>query len=168
MGKNSKNINTKGRSKWSNEQYARLTYGMLQHPNFMALGGAAVKVLMFMLTKHNGYNNGKIALSYDDMAKPLHIGKGTAYRACEDLEYYGFIKLRKMGHFYGRKACEWEITFIQSEGYEPSHDWKIAKKRLRPRPAKTKEALPTDDVLLSPEYLESRKHKIEARCLTET
>lgn len=168
MSRKSKNINQKGRSKWDGEQHLRLPYGMLRHPNFLALSGSALKVLLFMVTKHNGFNNGKIALSYDDMAEALHIGKATALRACEDLEYYGFIRLKKAGHFYGRKASEWEITFVQSEGIQPTYGWKDAKPRLRARKVKRSAKTAIDEIVESPEYLESRKKRMEARFLAET
>lgn len=168
MSRKSKNINQKGRSKWDGEQHLRLPYGMLRHPNFLALSGSALKVLLFMVTKHSGFNNGKIALSFDDMAEALHMGKATALRACEDLDYYGFIKLKKAGHFYGRKASEWEITFVQSEGMQPTHDWKEAKPRLRARKVKPASKTAIDEIVESPEYLESRRQKIEARCSAET
>ncbi len=168
MSRKSKNINQKGRSKWDGGQHLRLPYGMLRHPNFLSLSGSALKVMLFMTTKHTGFNNGKIALSYEDMAKALHISKATALRACEDLEYYGFMKLKKAGHFYGRKASEWEITFVESEGMPPSHEWKEAKPRLRARKAKPTSKTVIDEIFESPEYLESRRQKIEARFSGET
>lgn len=120
-----KNCNQTGRQKYPSEQFVKIPYGLLKHPNFRALSGSAVKVLLFMTTKHTGFNNKQIILSYDDMAKALHMSKGTAYQACQDLIYYGFIKIIKEGYFYGRKATEWEITFLLSEGYKPTETGKM-------------------------------------------
>lgn len=128
----------KGRSSGQGEQYLRLPYHMINHPNFRALGGSCVKVLLALCAKHNGYNNGRIFMSLDDMQNQLYMGKATAKRACEDLAYYGFIKLKKCGNFYGRKAHEWEITFLKSEGYNPTHEWKHEKKRLRQKKKRPK------------------------------
>lgn len=152
----SKNINAKGRSKYNNDQYLKLSYGLLRHPNFRALNGSAVKVLLELCVRHNGFNNGKIVLSSDDGAKILHMSKATLFRAFADLEYYGFIKLKKLGRFLGRKASEWEVTFLSSEGYHPSHDWKETKKRLRKRKKKTDISSSIEDIVNSPESLEHR------------
>lgn len=119
---------------------------MLKHPNFLALSGSAVKILLLMTTKHTGFNNRQIILSYDDMAEALHMSKGTAHRACQDLIYYGFIKIIKEGYFYGRQATEWEITFLFSKGYTPTNDWKNAKPRLRQRKKKPKVTTLMEDI----------------------
>ncbi len=166
MAKKRKNINAKGRSLYDGSQYLSLGYNMLSSPNFLALNPAAVKVLVEIGRRHTGFNNGHIGASYDDMAKRLHMSKATVFRACEDLEYYGFIKLRKRGQFWGRKANEWEVTFIQSEGYHPTHDWKEAKPRLRKRPARSK-IDPINEIINSPECIEQRRKKIKARYSNE-
>lgn len=136
--KRKNNVNSKGREKYSPEQFIGLSYKMIRHPNFCALNGASLKVLLALCQKHTGFNNGKIGMSYDELAVTLHMGKTTAHRACQELEYYGFIKMRKKGRFYGRKATEWEITFLKSEGYHPSHDWKEIKTRRNARPKRRK------------------------------
>tara|TARA_B100000242_G_scaffold292284_1_gene267368 strand:+ start:100 stop:372 length:273 start_codon:yes stop_codon:yes gene_type:complete len=75
------------------------------------------------------------------------MSKATVFRAYNELEYYGFIKLRKKGQFLGRLANEWEITFIQSEGYHPTHDWKEKKARLNSKKSKPEENSIMDSIL---------------------
>lgn len=139
---------------------------MLSSPNFLALKPASIKVLLEIARRHTGFNNGRIGASYDDLAKTLHMGKTTVFRACEELEYYGFIKLRKRGQFLGRKANEWEVTFLQSEGYHPEHEWKQAKPRRRKRSGRS-QIDAVSEIVNSPEFLEQRREKIEARYSNE-
>ncbi|MAS87838.1 MAG: helix-turn-helix domain-containing protein [Micavibrio sp.] len=156
-----KNINAKGRQAYSSEQFVKLKYGMIKHPNFMALKGASIKVLLYLCTKHTGFNNGKITASYDEIAKDLKMGKATALRACEELQYFGFLKLKKKGTFLGRKASDWELTFVHSEGYEPTHDWKEAKTQKRKRARKPF----VEDISDTEEFKEDHQRKIEERYL---
>ena len=162
------NINAKGRSKYNGEQHLKLTHHMMNHPNFRALKGNAVKVLLALCAKHNGFNNGRIFMSYDDMADQLYIGKTTAHRVCEELEYYGFIKMTRRSTFLGRRATEWEITFLKSEGYHPSHDWKKQKPRLRKRKKKPKAQSLEEMVFPDEEYQEDRARKTKSRYQNET
>lgn len=162
-----RNIDQKGRSLYPTAQFVGLGYEMLNHENFRALSGASVKVLLLLATKHGGFNNGRLGLSYDQMASNLNMGKSTAYKACEELQYYGFIKLRKLGQFHGRLASEWEITFIRSEGYQPTHDWKQVKPRRNRRSSRSKPPSPIEEVINSPEYADSKRRKIETRYQVE-
>lgn len=166
MARKHKNINAKGRSLYDASQYLGLGYTMLSSPNFYALKPAAIKVLLEIGRRHTGYNNGRIAASYDDLAGTLHMGKTTVFRACEELEYYGFIKLRKRGQFWGRRANEWEVTFIRSEGYHPTHEWKQIKPRRQKRPARSRSDA-ISEIANFPEFSEQRREKIEARYLNE-
>ena len=161
-------VNQKGRSSYTSDQYIKITYHMIKHPNFCALNGSAIKVLLFLCTRHNGFNNGRISMSYDEMVQFLHMGKSTAYRACEGLEYYGFVKMAKRGTFYGRKATEWEITFLKSEGYHPTNDWKEQKCRKGKKRKKALSASIADAIISENEYKKERRRKIDSRYQNET
>lgn len=102
---------------------------MLRHKNFRKLSGSSVKVLLELCSRHNGYNNRKIVCSYEELANPLGLGKATVSNALKQLKAAGFIVCTKKGYFTGRQASVWEITFLPSEGYEPTHLWKDPAQR---------------------------------------
>lgn len=168
MNRKQKKANATGRNAGPTEQHVRLSYHMLGHPNFRALNGASTKVLLALAVRHTGYNNGRIVASYDEIAQTQSMSKTTVSRACKQLEYYGFIKLRKRGHFYGRRANEWEITFVKSAGYHPTHDWKHEKpKRNRPS-SQSKPSTAVDEIINLPEYAHQRQEKIKSGYQNET
>ncbi len=105
-------------------------------------------------------------MSYEHAAQSLSMGKTTVGRALNELEYYGFIKLIKPGHFLGRKASEWEITFHEARGNLATHEWKDYKK-IKKR-AKKLSLSPVDAVLNSPELQQQRKEKLDLRFIEGT
>lgn len=118
-----------GRSAPKHPQHVRITHEIIRSKKFRNLKGNSVKVLLYLCSKHNGFNNRKIACSCDDLAKDMRMSKSTALSCLEQLEHSGFIQCIKKGYFTKRKASEWEITFLSSEGYEPTHLWKDPDQR---------------------------------------
>ncbi len=108
-----------------------LPHDMLTHKNFRKLNGSSVKVLLELCAWHSGFNNRKISCSYGQLAKPLGLGRATVKAALDELQKYEFIVCINKGYFIGRKASIWEITFLRSEGYEPTDLWKDPEQRPR-------------------------------------
>ena len=132
------NTNTKGRKKYDDTQYLRLDHKMLGSPQFRSLNGNDARILLEICLRHNGFNNGRIGAGYEDLAQKLMLGKSTIQRALKRLQKTGFIKLRKKGKFMGRIASEWEVTFLQREGYRPTNEWGQAKALKNKRKPKLK------------------------------
>jgi hypothetical protein len=120
--KRGRRVNATGRNVY--DQYAKFGYPMLQSAAWRSLSGAAIKILVELRTRFNGGNNGRLSLSWDEAARTLGIGKATVGRAFEELLKKGFVVLEEKGHWYGRKATRWRLTFIQQEGCFPTHEWK--------------------------------------------
>ena len=110
-------INAKGRSRYDDSQFLMVTHKMLQSPQFRSLNGNDVRVLLEICSRHNGYNNGRIGVGFEDLATTLMMSKSTVQRSLINLQNSKFLKLRKKGKFLGRIASEWEVTFLKSEGY---------------------------------------------------
>jgi biotin operon repressor len=106
------------------EQYAPLSYRLLQSPAWRSLSGPAAKVFLEIRSRFNGGNNGKLSLSLDQGASLLGLSKTTVRRAFQELEAKGFLRLVKRGHWYGRLASTWEITDKGRDGRPPGNDWK--------------------------------------------
>lgn len=142
--KSKNNINSTGREKYNPSQFVQLSYGMLKHPNFLQLSPAASKILIAsFIPRHNGYNNGEISLSYREISNELGISYSTVKRCLDELIDYGFLNRTVMGHLTGRKASEWEITFLKKKGMPPSDTWKEARKKK----SKKKRSTPSNPII---------------------
>ena len=159
-------VNATGRAKYDGQQYLLLPYKLLRSPQFRGLNGNEVRVLIELASRHNGFNNGKIAVGMTDLAQMLHMSKSTVQRALEGLQMFGFIKCRKPGQFMGRLASEWEVTFLKSDGLKPSNEWSQKKARNHKRKKKPKTL--AEDLRDCSELKELRRQKIEERYLIET
>ena len=108
----------------SDHQYWNIPYSMAQSPAVRLLKGHALKILIELRARFNGYNNGKIILSYEDACRTLGMSKATVKRAFDELQEVGFIKLIKQGRWHGRMASEWCLTFENCDGQPATHEWK--------------------------------------------
>ena len=113
-----------GRSERKRPRFLTLPREMLISPQFCNLSPSSIKVLIGLCCRHTGFNNRRINFSQDDLKDMLHLGKATVSKALKELENKGFIVCTKKGYFTGRVASSYEITFITSEGYEPTNLWK--------------------------------------------
>src|SRR5260370_5262861 len=82
--KSGRRVNASGRSEGEG-QYAPLPYVMLQSPAWRSLGGRSAKVFLELRCRFHGGNNGKLALSLDQAARLLSIGKATVQAAFSEL-----------------------------------------------------------------------------------
>lgn len=121
MAKRKRKINAKGRN--DTEQYLPIPYSMANHPAFRSLSGSALKVWIELRSKFNGSNNGKLSLSFQDAATKLGLSKTTVGRAFKELQEKGFIVKQRAGHWYGRKAAEYQITDKPFNGKIPTRAW---------------------------------------------
>jgi DNA-binding transcriptional MocR family regulator len=131
-------VNATGRSKGEG-QFLALPYSTAASPAFRSLSGAAVKVWVELRCRFNGANNGRLSLSWDQGAALLGLSKTTVGRAFRELAAKGFVRLRKAGQWYGRRAAEYVLTDISFDGYPPTRDWE----RWRPpAPAENPTSVP--------------------------
>ena len=104
-------------------QYLKIPYAVLSYDNFKLLNGGSIKVLLEICLRHNGFNNGKIAISLNQLANNLNISRSTAQRAINQLLRAQFIVRPKKGYFTGRKASEYGVTFLNSKDMPASNIW---------------------------------------------
>ena len=100
--------------------HVRLYQWLLRSAAWRSLTPAAKAVYLEVEARHNGSNNGLIALSVRDAAKLCNIAKDTAGRAFKELQEKGFLVLTTPGSFSRkvRHATEWRLTaqFHEKEG----------------------------------------------------
>jgi biotin operon repressor len=106
------------------DQYVNIGYLFLRSEAWRSLSGPAAKLWLEIRSRFNGGNNGKIALSLDEAARLLHLGKATVQRAFQELEAKGFIVMIRKGQWYGRLATLWRITDKPCAGNPATNDWK--------------------------------------------
>lgn len=135
-GKRGRKPDKTGRSKGEASHW-RLHSAFVQTSVFRSLSGPALKVLAELHSRFNGYNNGKISLSYQDAADLLSLSKGTVSRAFAELQEKGFIQLRRPGQWYGRLAAEWILTEESLDGQLPTRDYQKWAAPARPKKQKS-------------------------------
>lgn len=97
MSKHRRSIksNATGRSLPSNK-HVRFYDFMLRSEAWHHLSGNGCKLLMELARRHNGHNNGDIALSVREAAQVLRGGKDKARKTLAELQQLGFIKVSQM------------------------------------------------------------------------
>lgn len=114
-----------GRSKWTEGHAAILSSVMLKSAAFRSLKGNSVRVLLELLTRYYGTNNGDLSLSLREIAEVLNMGKSTALEAYRDLEEKGFLVCTSKGTFTRGDASTWRLTFREVSLREGrTDDWK--------------------------------------------
>ncbi len=99
-------------------------------------------ILIELIRRHNGRNNGFIALSARDAAEIVHVNKDTANKALNALWSKGLVDCARAGGFSFklRHSSEWRLTWIRCNrtGALPSHayaQWREDESRSQNRAA---------------------------------
>lgn len=115
MGRNSKKPKADCIADTRGGAWAGLPHVILDHPAYLSLSMLARAILVEMVRRMNGYNNGKIAFSQRELAARLGtqnfraIGRGIA-----ELMQVGFLDLSAEGQWKQRKAREYRLTFVNT------------------------------------------------------
>ena len=115
------------------EQFIKLRYHMLNHPAWLSLRPATIKVYVDLHSYFNGYNNGQICYSLNHGAKRLSLGKHTVKAALAQLIDHGFIVCTKRGYFTGRQASTWRLTTQTAVGFPATNEWKRFQPPKKPK-----------------------------------
>lgn len=120
--------NAKGRSD-KEVSFIRLIHPIYDSDAFKNLKSSSRDVLLELIRRHNGLNNGYISLSCREVALKYKIGKGTVSKCFQQLQLHGFIEPIKVGAFTIRHATEWRLTFEPTKNNHgkkipPTHEWK--------------------------------------------
>ena len=99
------------------ENFIMLPHSVYDSPAFAMLSPIDIAVLLLLIRKHNGSNNGNIPLGVREVAAKCRCGKTTAIRALQALKKSGLIALIQKGHLVpaiGRDniASRWRLNFV--------------------------------------------------------
>jgi hypothetical protein len=104
----------------SKRKFLLLDHELIDGDAFGAATGGATRLLIFIMRRFNGRNNGDIPCGIREAAKFLHCGKSTAARFFEELEGLKLIEPTRRGHFEVKQgemknvATRWRVTFLEN------------------------------------------------------
>jgi hypothetical protein len=99
------------------DPFIMLPYTDYDSPLFAALEPIHIAVLLLLIRKYNGQNNGSITLGVREAAKRCHCSQATACRALGRLQKDSLISITYRGHLVpeiGRPdvATRWQLDFL--------------------------------------------------------
>ncbi len=117
-------INSKGRTS-KDAKHVRLYAYLLDSPAYMAMSGNGRAILIELMHRYNGTNNGKIGMSVRDGAKRLGVSVNTATKALRELHDKGFACPTTVGSFKWkvRHATEWALTMFPIGDSKPTKEF---------------------------------------------
>jgi len=105
-------------------KFLRLPHEIYDGSAFKTLNHGDIVVLLLLLRKFNGHNNGAIALGVREAAAKCDCSMTTACRALSRLQQAGLIVATYKGHMvsdFGRPNAptRWRVTFIENVQGQP-------------------------------------------------
>ena len=106
-----------------------MPFALLDSDAFCSLKTPAVSILVGLLGRYNGHNNGHFPFGYREAAVFANVSPNTAARAFAQLEKVGIITCITPSNFDRRKklAIEWALTFQRIEGAIVTGEWRHFK-----------------------------------------
>lgn len=97
----------------SGPPFIRLFKYVYESAAYRSLTPAERVVLLAVMARYNGGNNGSLALSVRDASEECRVNKDTASKAFQVLEIRGFLENTRKGAFSVkmRLASEWRLTW---------------------------------------------------------
>jgi len=154
MGK--RRHNAKGRTT-GEPRFVQIPFWVLESSAAIALSGTAFKVLVYIIKRYNGVNNGKIGFGQysgcfirnndaKDPKKIVDVGIGFASRTMSDalyeLEKAGFIACTRTSTFDQKRLTrEWRITWLPADNALPTKEFTTATGNFK-RPKAPKKQKP--------------------------
>lgn len=123
-----KKSNKKGRDV-RGEPFVHLPHFVIDSDAYRSLRALAQALLVHLVRRYNGLNNGTIALGHREAAKLCNVNKDTIKSAFDDLCEKGFIQSSRKGGFNmkdpsARRATEWTLTWHGTLGCKPTYEFK--------------------------------------------
>lgn len=96
-----------------------LPHEVMDSAAYKALAPAARALLMELLRRFNGHNNGKVSLDQRTARDRLGVSPAKIVDLYDQLLAHGFLELSQEASRHERRAREWEFTWITSGGGPP-------------------------------------------------
>jgi DNA-binding transcriptional regulator YhcF (GntR family) len=122
-------VDQRGRSK-KEGRHVRFYHWLLDSPAFRSLSPLSRALLLELMRRYNGSNNGHVHLSHREAAKAVNVAPNTANAGMRELLAKGFVKVSQLGSFHLKKphATEWILTEHEHDGQLATRDFlKLSK-----------------------------------------
>ena len=95
-------------------------------PAYQSLSPNARCILMELMKRYNGFNNGNVGLGCREAGDAIGRSRNTSMRAFKELEDRGFIKCRELGAFTrkNRMATTWLLAEYGFLGERPTKEYR--------------------------------------------
>jgi Fic family protein len=107
------------------KRFILFDYEQIESQAFRYLTGGALKLLIMVRKRFNGFNNGEISFSVREGRKLLGYSLNTVARYFDELVDKGFLRIKEKGSFTYKKrhATTWIIT-CEEYNHQKSRDFK--------------------------------------------
>ena len=113
MGRYNDRIRALNGSKQGKRQYVQLYRNVKRSQAYHSLSVYARALLIELIDRHNGCNNGMIGLGVREAKYELGCSQGRISRAMRELDDAGLARPTKIGAWRGRRATEWRLMFLR-------------------------------------------------------
>ena len=114
------------RSKWNPaHKHVRLSRELMECDAWRDLSSGARDVLLELMYRYNGQNNGSVVLSVRQAGARTNCTENTALKRLREIEEHGFVRCSRKGSFTtkGGHASEWTLTLFPLNGEPPTKDF---------------------------------------------
>ena len=115
MGRYNDRIRALNGSKRGKRQYVQLYRNIKRSQAYHSLSVYARALLIELIDRHNGCNNGMIGLGVREAKYELGCSQGRVSRAMRELDDAGLARPTKIGAWRGRRATEWRLMFLRCD-----------------------------------------------------
>jgi len=155
-----------GRSK---RKFLQLYTNVKRSTAYHSLSPYARSLLLELIDRYNGCNNGMIGLGVREAVYELGCCKGTVSNAMRELDDAGLARPTKVGAWRGKRATEWRLMWLRCDktGDLPVSVWEQRKpfSEFTTQDSKVHEA-GHRNVLSSPDRTHRRKNSINGSRLS--
>lgn len=118
------------------ERFVKLSASLLAEWHRLHISCGARALLVELINRYNGSNNGRIYLPTREAATMLFVTRNTVSGYLKELEEAGFIvatKPAQLGVDGKGRAAEWRLTHLSCDSRPPTADYRNSKPRLKKR-----------------------------------
>ena len=115
MGRYNDRIRALSGNKRGKRQFIQLYRNVKRSTNYHGLSAYARALLLELIDRFNGCNNGMIGLGVREAKYELQCSQGRISTAMRELDDAGLARPTKIGAWRGKRATEWRLMFLRCD-----------------------------------------------------
>ena len=111
-------------------KFVQIYYSLMDTAAWKNLKSVPRALYLELKRQYNGYNNGKVLLSYRDAAKRLNVSYNSVGSWFKELEKCGFIICMQRPHLGPSgvgQTSHWRLTEYEYDGNTATHEYRMWK-----------------------------------------